>query len=51
MAGVCDESGRILGLMPHPEAATNKVLRPNNQRILGEDIGIKLFKNAVQYFQ
>jgi phosphoribosylformylglycinamidine synthase len=55
MAGLCDPSGRIFGMMPHPEA----YLFPENhpdwemQRLRGElpadGLGLKLFQNAVAY--
>lgn len=55
IAGVCDPSGRIFGLMPHPEA----YLYPENhpqwdlQRLRGElpekGLGLRLFENAVRY--
>jgi len=61
IAGICDESGRILGMMPHPERFlyfTNedgwekekeKLIREG--RPLPKDgKGLKLFQNAVKYF-
>jgi phosphoribosylformylglycinamidine synthase I len=55
IAGLCDPSGRIFGLMPHPEA----YLYPENhpqwemQRLDGSlperGLGLKLFQNAVNY--
>lgn len=41
IAGVANESGNILGLMPHPERAV--------ERILGSDDGMGLFISAVRY--
>ena len=54
VAGVCDESGRVLGLMPHPErhiAATHhpRWTRRETQPTHGD--GLKLFQNAVAYFR
>ena len=61
IAGICDPSGRIFGLMPHPEAfhhLTNHPDWPMKKEILirqgkrFEDIegdGIKIFRNAVEY--
>ncbi|OGG26827.1 phosphoribosylformylglycinamidine synthase I [Candidatus Gottesmanbacteria bacterium RIFCSPLOWO2_01_FULL_39_12b] len=62
IAGVTDETGRILGLMPHPERALfftqmpNWPLLANQYRRLGKKIpqeapGLKIFRNAVNYFQ
>lgn len=39
IAGICDESKRIFGLMPHPERACEK--------ILGTDDGMKMLKGLV----
>jgi phosphoribosylformylglycinamidine synthase len=57
IAGLCDPSGRILGLMPHPEA----YLFPENhpqwdaQQLAGDlpayGQGLRLFQNAVEYLQ
>lgn len=53
VAGICDASGRIFGLMPHPERHlfptnhphwTRREVQPEH----GE--GLKVFQNAVQYF-
>jgi phosphoribosylformylglycinamidine synthase subunit PurQ / glutaminase len=61
IAGICDESGRILGMMPHPErfnCFTNedgwekekeKLIREGKE-LPKKGAGLKLFKNAVQYF-
>lgn len=62
IAGICDPSGRIFGLMPHPErnlAFTNDVRWPllkeklirEGKEIPKEGAGLKIFKNAVKYFQ
>ena len=50
IAGICDETGRILGIMPHPEA----FLYPQNYpRWTREKIqvgeGLKIFENAVEF--
>lgn len=54
VAGICDPSGRIFGLMPHPERhlfATNHPswTRRATQPEHGE--GLKIFQNAVAYFE
>lgn len=51
IAGVCDESGRIFGLMPHPEAAVNELTNPYIKKTNQNDIGLSLFKNAVNYIE
>lgn len=53
VAGICDPTGRIFGLMPHPERhlfATNhpQWTRRETQPEHGE--GLKVFQNAVEYF-
>ncbi|MEM3422259.1 MAG: phosphoribosylformylglycinamidine synthase subunit PurQ [Candidatus Bilamarchaeaceae archaeon] len=50
IAGLCDKSGRVFGLMPHPEAFNI----PQNcpywpLGIVKEAMGIRFFKNAVDY--
>lgn len=60
IAGICDPTGRIFGLMPHPEAYNHPTNHPDWTRRLrrvpaaerealctGEGAGIRLFKNAV----
>ncbi len=54
VAGICDPSGRVLGLMPHPERYTDTTHHPLWTRVgkSGEgDVpaGLSLFKNAVEY--
>jgi len=51
IAGLTDRTGRVLGLMPHPERFVRRTQHPHWSR-LGEDLdpdGIKLFRNAVRY--
>ncbi len=61
IAGICDPTGRIFGLMPHPEAYNHFTNHPDWTRekeklkrkgkSIGDEmtIGIKLFKNAVDH--
>jgi phosphoribosylformylglycinamidine synthase subunit PurQ / glutaminase len=63
IAGICDPSGRIFGLMPHPEAFNHWTNHPDWTRIKennkrrkskaesGPTVGIQLFKNAVEYIR
>ena len=48
IAGICDETGRLMGLMPHPEAFTHFTNHPRwTREDLAEDgEGLILFKNA-----
>jgi len=52
VAGVCDESGRVLGLMPHPERHIDHTHHPRWTRGQGQQPGdgMQLFLNAVAYF-
>lgn len=52
IAGLCDRSGRVLGLMPHPERFLHATQHPQWTRrgLKGEGGGMKLFRNAVDYF-
>ena len=53
IAGLTDSTGRVLGLMPHPERFVRRTQHPHWSR-LGEDLdpdGVKLFRNAVKYVQ
>lgn len=52
IAGVCDESGRVYGMMPHPEAFNHFTNHPRWTR--GEadgekGAGLRVFENAVEY--
>jgi len=56
IAGICDHSGLIFGLMPHPEAYLHGVnhpywtrLKAEGKSILEKGDGLKIFKNAVDY--
>jgi phosphoribosylformylglycinamidine synthase subunit PurQ / glutaminase len=50
IAGICDPSGRIFGLMPHPEAFLYRENHPSWRRRQGstdEGDGLQIFRNAV----
>ena len=57
MAGLTDSTGRILGLMPHPERHIRKTQHPHWTRLQTQDTrhkttdgdGITIFGNAVKY--
>lgn len=51
IAGITDPSGRVLGLMPHPERAMFKHQLPFWYNSKDEPWGFKLFENAVNYFK
>jgi phosphoribosylformylglycinamidine synthase len=52
LAGLCDESGRVFGLMPHPERHVVRTHHPYWTRLSdhGEPDGLRVFRNAVEYF-
>ena len=61
IAGITDKSGRLLGMMPHPERAIDFTHLPNwtllkekfkreGIKIPVEGPGLKIFRNAVDYF-
>jgi phosphoribosylformylglycinamidine synthase I len=52
LAGLCDPSGRVLGLMPHPERHVLPTQHPRWTRsgLAQEGDGLKLFRNAVEFF-
>jgi len=61
VAGICDPSGRIFGLMPHPEAYNHPTNHPDWTRAkeiqkrqagktkVEQTLGIRMLKNAVDY--
>lgn len=53
VAGVCDASGRVFGLMPHPERHIDPTQHPNWTRRRQQPEhgdGLAMFKNAVDWF-
>ncbi len=53
VAGIIDETGRIMGLMPHPERHIEPWQHPQWTRkgLAPEGDGLAIFRNAVGYFQ
>jgi phosphoribosylformylglycinamidine synthase len=56
IAGICDTSGRIFGLMPHPERYLDWTLHPFWTRLdssikHGPTPGLMMFQNAVRAVQ
>ncbi|MGQ0634898.1 MAG: phosphoribosylformylglycinamidine synthase subunit PurQ [Planctomycetaceae bacterium] len=54
IAGLCDPTGRVLGLMPHPERHLFATQHPRWTRrplTADEGEGLQLFRNAVEYFR
>ncbi|MDR1924275.1 MAG: phosphoribosylformylglycinamidine synthase subunit PurQ [Planctomycetaceae bacterium] len=62
VAGVCDSTGRIFGLMPHPERFLDMFQHPHWTRLVAEGKferdqnrcngdGFAIFQNAISYFK
>ncbi len=53
IAGICDETGRIFGMMPHPEAFLHRTNHPRwTREYLPENgAGVAIFRNAVDYIE
>jgi phosphoribosylformylglycinamidine synthase I len=55
IAGLCDATGRVLGLMPHPERHVHRTHHPHWTRLpeveLKNTNGLSVFVNAVKYFE
>lgn len=53
IAGICNESGRLFGLMPHPEAFLHRTNHPRwtREELPEEGQGLAIFKNAVSFIR
>lgn len=51
IAALCDPSGRIFGLMPHPEAFVHYTQHPRwtREHLPDEGDGLRVFRNAYEY--
>jgi len=51
-AGICDATGRVFGLMPHPERHIDPTQHPRWTRGEAAPVGdgLQVFRNAVEYF-
>lgn len=51
VAGICDATGRVLGLMPHPERHALPIQHPRwvREGLKEEGDGFQVFRNAVAY--
>jgi phosphoribosylformylglycinamidine synthase I len=49
IAGVCNERGNVLGLMPHPEDHIFNYQHPRHTRGERGKLGLSLFENGVKY--
>jgi phosphoribosylformylglycinamidine synthase len=51
IAGICDVTGRVLGLMPHPERVVHAENHPLFTRGGGKADGLAVFKTAMKYLR
>lgn len=62
IAGICNETGRVFGLMPHPERnilftqqngwlLQKEKLKREGKSLPDESEGMRIFRNAVEYFK
>jgi phosphoribosylformylglycinamidine synthase len=53
IAGLCNESGRLFGLMPHPEAFLHRTNHPRwtRENMPEEGQGVAIFHNAVAFIR
>jgi len=53
IAGLCDVSGRVFGMMPHAEAFLHRTNHPRwtAEQLPDEGQGVALFRNAVDYLR
>ncbi|MBE0555925.1 MAG: phosphoribosylformylglycinamidine synthase subunit PurQ [Proteobacteria bacterium] len=53
IAGICNETGRIFGLMPHPEAFLHRTNHPRwtREELPEEGAGLAIFRNAAAFLR
>lgn len=53
IAGISDSSGRVLGMMPHPERYIHRYQHPQwcRANLPKDGVGLKIFRNAVNYIK
>ena len=53
IAGLCDKTGRVFGMMPHPEAFLHRTNHPRwtREKLPEEGEGVLFFRNAVHYLR
>ena len=53
VAGICNETGRIFGLMPHPEAFHHRTNHPRwtREELPEEGAGLAIFRNAAAFLR
>ncbi len=53
IAGICNETGRVFGMMPHPEAYMHFTNHPRwtRETLPEEGMGVAIFRNAIEYLR
>jgi phosphoribosylformylglycinamidine synthase len=53
IAALCDPTGRVFGMMPHPEAYLHRTNHPRwtRETLPEEGQGILFFRNAIDYLR
>ena len=53
IAGICDPTGRLFGLMPHPEAYIHRTHHPRwtREELPEEGMGLWLYQNAIRFIR
>lgn len=53
IAGICDKTGRVFGMMPHPEAYLHYTNHPRwtRENLPKEGMGVAVFRNAIEYIR
>ena len=53
IAGICNETGRIFGMMPHPEAFSHRTNHPRwtREELPEEGAGLAIFRNAAAFLR
>lgn len=53
IAGICDPTGRLFGLMPHPEAYVHYTQHPRwtREELPEEGMGLWLYQNAIRFIR
>jgi phosphoribosylformylglycinamidine synthase len=53
IAGICNETGRLFGMMPHPEAFLHRTNHPRwtRENLAEEGQGLAIFQNAIAFIR
>jgi phosphoribosylformylglycinamidine synthase len=53
IAGICNDTGRLFGMMPHPEAYHHRTNHPRwtREELPEEGMGVAIFRNAIKFIR